>query len=186
MTKKGLILDANGATYKEKTDIIAVGGKKLADITPKEEVVELVQSDAPLMTSEQMDITPTGNYILARGFKVPEKTAGGIYIPEKQRGSVLPVLYTMKVGENVRIVKDNKYVRIKDDVTPAMISWEDEVFYLFQEYDVMFTYDTPPKMNHIMNSVTKITRDLTQYVEYDKLKDLRANITERMEGEMAV
>lgn len=177
---KGVILNKDGGTYKPKTDIIAVGGGKLS--SEEKEVLKLVNSDAPLMSSKDMDITPTGNYILARGFKVPEKTAGGIIIPEDQRGSVLPVLYTMKVGENVKIVKDNKYVRIKDDVNPAMISWEDEVFYLFQEYDVMFMYDTPPKMNHIMNSVTKITRDLTQYVEYDKLKDMRANITERMEG----
>lgn len=182
MSKKSLILGADGATYKDKSDIIAVGGGKLS--SQKEEVVELVQSDAPLMTSDEMDITPTGNYILARGFKTPEVTSGGIIIPEQYRGSVLPVLYTMKVGENVKFITEGKYIRIKDDITPAIISWEDEVFYLLQEYDVMFTYDTPPKMNHIMNSMTKITRDLTQYVEYDKLKDLKANITERMEGEV--
>jgi co-chaperonin GroES (HSP10) len=179
---KGVILNKDGGTYKPKTDIIAVGGGKLS--SEEKEEVKLVNSDAPLMSSEDMDITPVGNRIIARGFKAPEKTMGGIIIPVEAQKGYMAVFQVMKVGANVREVKEGHWVRVKEDFDPGIVMWEDEVFYLFQEYDVEFTYETPPKMNHIMESVTKITRDLTQYVEFDKLKDLRANITERMEGEV--
>lgn len=179
---KGVILDKNGATYKEKKDIIALGGGKLS--SEKKEEVKLVEKNTPLLTSEEMDIRPMGSQILARGFKPPEKTKGGIILTEESRGSVLPVLLVMKTGANVKVVEEGKWVRIKDDFTPAPIPYKDEVFFLFAETDVVFIYDNPPEMDHVMNGSTTIIRDLTQYVEFDKLKDIRADITERMEGEV--
>lgn len=162
--------------------LVGLDGSAMIQEKKKKKVVE-VESDAPLLTSEEMDITPVGSRILARGFKAPEKTKGGIILTEKDRPTVLPCLQVMKVGENVKVVKEGSWVLLRQGLNPPAVPYGGETFFMFQETDVVFMYNEQPDIEHILGSDTLITRDLTEYVKVDKMKELRVNVTERMEGD---
>lgn len=173
------ILDINGNKAGSKPLITDEKGSALIQEKKKQEVT-FVKSDAPLLTSEEMDITPIGSIILARGFKAPETTKGGIIL--KKESDVLPCLEVMKVGNNVKVVQEGKWILLRAGLNPPAVPYKDELFFMFQETDVIFMYDKQPDIDHIMQSDTTIRRDLTEYVKYDKMSKVRAKITEGMEG----
>lgn len=179
----GNIVGANGEELVKGGQIIDLEGSAMIQERKKKKVVE-VKSDTPLLTSEEMDITPVGSRILARGFKAPETTKGGIILTEKDRPTVLPCLQVMKVGENVRVIKEGNWILLRQGLNPPAVPYGGETFFMFQETDVVFVYNEQPDIDHILGSETLITRDLTEYVKIDEMKKLRANITERMEGDI--
>ena len=172
------IVGIDGEKLNKNVQIVGEDGGALIQ-EKKKKKVEVVQSDAPLLTSEEMDITPVGSRILARGFRPPEKTKGGIILTGKDRPTVLPCLQVMKVGENVRVVKEGNWILLRNGLNPPAVPYGGETFFMFQEVDVMFIYNEQPDIDHVMDSNTTITRDLTEYVKVDKMSKLRATITEK-------
>lgn len=173
------ILDLSGNKLSKGGGIVNTDGSALIP-EKKKQKVEFVKSDKPLLTSEEMDIIPIGSSILARGFKPPKTTKGGIILTDQ--AGVLPCLLVMKTGDNVKVVKEGKWVLLRDGLNPPAVPYKDEVFFRFQETDVVFMYNEQPDIDQIMGVETSITRDLTEYVKYDKMKEVRAKITEGMEG----
>lgn len=136
----------------------------------------------PPLEPEDMKVTPTGTLIIARGYISPEKTHGGIILTEKQR-KIVPCLHVMKTGVRVDHVKPGQWVMIRDNFQPVPVKYGHEMFFMFQEHDVMLIYDEQPPYEDIMETETMIVRDLTEYVKIDKMSKIEAKVTERYEGD---
>ena len=136
-------------------------------------------NNRPLLTSEDMKITPNGSVIIARGFVKPKKS---IILAGEHKDAIVPCLQVMKVGPNVKNVVNGQWVTIKDQsadtVVRSIFPYKNELFYFMQEHDVMFMYDEQPSLDEVMTTSTTIVRDLTEYVKFEKLSKVRAKITE--------
>ena len=55
---------------------------------------------------------------------------------------------------------------------------------MFQEPDVVVSFDEQPDYADIISTDTAIVRDLTEYVKVDKLSKLKAKISEKDESEV--
>jgi hypothetical protein len=148
------------------------GVKAEQDLKARQEEV----NNRPLLTSEDMKVTPAGSRLICRGYIKPKKE-GRIILAGENENKIVPCLEVMKIGPNVKTIIEGQWVRINDNCTPQMIPYKGEVFYFFQEHDIAFVYDEQPDMDDVLGSATMIVRDLTEYVVVDKMKKLKAKIT---------
>ena len=183
----GKILGANGQTLSNvEVDIEVLKGNKTIskeDMIAKYKELDDKQEEInkrPLLTSKEMNITPMGSMIIARGFLKPREQTSVISLHKKD--SIVPCFEVMKVGPNVSNIKDGNWVTIKDQAAELVVSsimpFKGELFYFFQQHDVAYVYDEQPDIEDVMASGTTIVRDLTEYVKIDKMKKLKAKVTE--------
>lgn len=179
------IVGANGETLKDvdvEKDVLA--GNKTVDakeIDSKKAELDAKQAEVnarPLLTPKDIKITPNGSLMIVRGFVKPTTTL----IIDPSAGKIVPCMQIMSVGPNVKTGKPNMWITIKDQsaktVSECAFPYKGEVFYFLQEHDVMFFYDEQPDLEDVMASATTIVRDLTEYVKIDKMKKVKAKVTE--------
>jgi hypothetical protein len=182
----GKILGANGETLTNvDVDKEVLKGNKTIDtkeIDEKYAVLDAKQAEVnarELMTSKDMKFTPNGSMIIARGFIKPEGT-GLISLDSKD--SIVPCMEVMKKGPHCRTAKEGQFITIKDQSAAVVVTcafpYKGELFYFLQEHDIMFFYDEQPNLEDVLASGTTIVRDLTEYVKIDKMKKVKAKITE--------
>jgi len=183
----GKILGANGETLSEiKIDKEVLKGNKTIDAKVIDaHIAELDAKQAvinarPLLKSEDMKITPSGSMIIARGFLKPKEKSTVISLDKKD--SIVPCFELMRVGPNVNAARDGMWATIKErsaeTVIKSTMPFQGELFYFFQEVDIMYFYDEQPDLDDVLASGTTIVRDLTEYVKIDKMSKLKAKVTE--------
>lgn len=180
----GNIVGLNGETLKQfEVDKEVLKGNKVIskeDGVKAEKELKAMQEEVnskPLLTSEEMKVTPSGSRLICRGYIKPKSTSR-ILLAGENENKIVPCLEVMKIGPNVKTIVEGQWVRISDNCAPQMFPYKGEVFYFFQEHDIAFVYDEQPDMDDVLGSATMIVRDLTEYVVIDKMKKLKAKITE--------
>jgi len=182
------IVGANGETLKDvqvEKDVLA--GNKTIDakeIDSRKAELDAKQAEVnarPLLTSKDMKFTPNGSMIVARGFIKP-KREGRIILAGEREDAIVPCMEVMKKGINCKFVEEGQFITIKDQsaavVMKCAFPYKNELFYFLQEHDVFMTYDEQPSLEDVMASATTIVRDLTEYVKIDKMKKVKAKVTE--------
>ena len=132
-----------------------------------------------LLKSRDIKCTPSGSRMITRAYIKPQSAI--ITLDKKE---IVPCVEVVKIGPNVRDVKEGQWVLVRHDVQPGQFKYKNELFYMFQEVDVVVSFDEQPDYNDIIGTDTTIVRDLTEYVKVDKLSKLKAKITERDESEV--
>lgn len=132
-----------------------------------------------MLKSEDIKCTPLGSKMIVRAYIKPQSIILGLNSKE-----IVPCVEIMKVGPDVRYVKEGQWCIVRDNVQPGQFKYGEELFYFFQEADVQVMFDEQPDYEVIMGTDTTIVRDLTEYVKVDKLSKVKANITEKDESEV--
>lgn len=137
------------------------------------------KKEEKLLKSSDIKCTPSGSRMIVRAYIKPQ----GVILNLDNK-EIVPCVEVMKVGPYVKDVKEGQWVLVRHDVQPGQFKYQDELFYMFQESDVVVTFDEQPDYEDIMGSDTAIVRDLTEYVRVDKLSKVKAKITEKDESEV--
>ncbi len=144
------------------SELIGVNGKS----TKKE-------NDSPLMESEDIKAIPMGSKMIVRGFWEPEGLVKNV------KPKLSPVFEVMKIGSKVaenKHIKEGDWVLSNGMFEPGVFKYKDEKFFIMQEHEVSMVYEEQPAYEDVIETSTHIARDLTNYVKYDKMAALRANI----------
>jgi len=182
------IVGANGETLKNvEVDRDVLAGNKTVDakeIDSRKAELDAKQAEVnsrPLMTPKDLKITPNGSMMIVRGFIKPKKS-NRIILAGENENAIVPCLQVMSIGPNVKTGKPGMWITIKDQSAKTVAScafpYKGELFYFLQEHDVLFFYHEQPDLEDIMASATTIVRDLTEYVKIDKMKKVKAKVTE--------
>lgn len=179
----GNIVGLNGETLKQVIvdKEVMKGNKTISkeEGVKAEKELKAMQEDVnnrPLLTSKDMKVTPAGSRVIARGYCKPSTS---LIMASDNKYSIVPCLEVMKKGPNVKNIEEGQWVRINDAITPSLFPYKGEIFYFFQEHDVAFVYDEQPSLDDVLGSATMIVRDLTEYVVIDKMKKVKAKVTEK-------
>jgi co-chaperonin GroES (HSP10) len=117
--------------------------------------------------------SPFGSGVLVRVFKDNGELKSGIFDPTKQ-GALVPCVEVLKVGPDVKQVKEGDWVLTTINSKPSPIVIGDELLYLIKEYDVMYVYAEKPSMEAVYATNIDPKRDLSPYVDVTPFKDLKA------------
>jgi hypothetical protein len=132
-----------------------------------------------ILKSKDIKCLPLGSKMIVRAYLKPQ----GALINLKAK-EIVPCVEVMRIGPDVKYVKEDQWVLIRDGITPGQFKYGDELFYFIQEHDVSVIFDEKPDYEMIMGTDTSIVRDLTEYVKVDKLSKLKAKISEKDESEV--
>lgn len=132
-----------------------------------------------MLQSKDIKCMPLGSKMIVRAYLKPQSIILGLDSKE-----IVPCVEIMKVGPDVKHVKEGQWCLVRDNVQPGQFKYGEELFYFFQEHDVQVIFDEKPNYEIIMGTDTSIVRDLTEYVKIDKLSKVKANITEKDESEV--
>lgn len=182
------IVGANGETLKDvdvEKDVLAgnktIDGKEIDKKKAELDAKQAEVNSRPLLKPKDLKITPNGSLMIVRGFIKPKKESRIILAGENEN-TIVPCLEIMSIGPNVKTGKAGMWCTIKDQsaktVSQCAFPYKNEVFYFIQEHDVMFFYHEQPDLEDVMASANTIVRDLTEYVKIDKMKKVKAKVTE--------
>jgi len=118
--------------------------------------------------SEDIKGFPMGSGIVIRMFLNPGVTRAGILLANK--GEPLPVGEVLKIGPDVKHVKEGQWVTLNSNCRAGIFSYEGAKLGVIKEYDVSFVYEEQPDINDLVAPEdSSITRDLTEYVKHEKM-----------------
>ena len=132
-----------------------------------------------VLKSKDIKCLPLGSKMIVRAYLKPQGALVNLRAKE-----IVSCVEVMRIGTDVKHVKEGQWVFIRDGITPGQFKYEDELFYFIQEHDVTVIFDEKPDYEMIMGTDTSIVRDLTEYVKVDKLSKLKAKISEKDESEV--
>lgn len=138
-----------------------------------------MSSNKKVLTSKDIKCTPLGSRIITRAYIKPQSAI--ITLDKKE---IVPCVEVMKIGLNVKEIKEGQWILVRHDVQPGQFKYGNELFYMFQESDVVVYFDEQPDYADIIGTDTAIVRDLTEYVKVDKMSKLKAKISEKDESEV--
>ena len=113
-----------------------------------------------VLKSKDIKCLPLGSKMIVRAYLKPQSAIINLKAKE-----IVPCVEVMRIGPDVKHVKEGQWVFIRDGITPGQ-------------------FDDKPDYEMIMGTDTSIVRDLTEYVNVDKLSKLKAKITEKDESEV--
>jgi len=132
-----------------------------------------------MLQSKDIKCMPLGSKMIVRAYLKPQSI-----ILRLNQKEIVPCVEIMKIGPDVKYVKEGQWCLVRDNVEPGQFKYGEELFYFFQEHDVQVIFDEKPDYEIIMGTNTSIVRDLTEYVKVDKLSKVKAKITEKDESEV--
>lgn len=124
-----------------------------------------------------------GSKIIAKAYLKPEKTKGGVIIDVSRKREVVPCVEVIATGPDVKHAKVGNWGLLNESCKPGMVIYEKEMYHLVQEYDIAVLFDHQPDIDDMIGSDTDIVRDLTDYVNIEKLKKLKVKVDEGYEHE---